>query len=328
MGLFGNFQVMPDQEIPRATKGVLALVGEDASGCDSPSLRMSKMASAQRIKISNLEELRAIVDCQKRVKTELFPVEHPQAKVIYARLQERMLINLNDGLLENAGTSLHRHFGQPFIPGSAVKGIARVAAKESVKEHPEQQKLLDDVFGREDRSDGGKVSFLAAIPVGCAHLEVDVLAPHHMKYYWKARQYLQAYDSEEPMTVFFLAIPKNTEFCFTLIPLQGRTDLLEPATLWLITALTQHGVGARTSAGYGWFVETTEEHRARVAEEAARRAQSKTLSEEREHLETERTASFIEAFQLPGLRAKKLQSLEGLPGFNSQEENKSGKIGG
>ena len=47
---------------------------------------------------------------------------------IVAKLEGRMAINLAEGLIENAGICLDRLFGLPYIPGSAVKGIARHAA--------------------------------------------------------------------------------------------------------------------------------------------------------------------------------------------------------
>ena len=53
---------------------------------------------------------------------------------IVAKLEGRMAINLAEGLIENAGICLDRLFGLPYIPGSAVKGIARHAALWSVKE--------------------------------------------------------------------------------------------------------------------------------------------------------------------------------------------------
>jgi len=44
---------------------------------------------------------------------------------IIAKLEGRLAINLAEGLIENAGICLDRLFGLPYIPGSAVKGIAR-----------------------------------------------------------------------------------------------------------------------------------------------------------------------------------------------------------
>lgn len=53
---------------------------------------------------------------------------------IEAKLEGRMAINLAEGLIQNAGICLDRLFGLPYVPGSAVKGVARHAALWSVKE--------------------------------------------------------------------------------------------------------------------------------------------------------------------------------------------------
>jgi CRISPR type III-B/RAMP module RAMP protein Cmr6 len=53
---------------------------------------------------------------------------------IIAKLEGRMAINLAEGLIQNAGICLDRLFGLPYIPGSAVKGIARHSALWNIKE--------------------------------------------------------------------------------------------------------------------------------------------------------------------------------------------------
>ena len=59
---------------------------------------------------------------------------------IVAKLEGRMAINLAEGLIENAGICLDRLFGLPYIPGSAVKGIARHAALWNIRNSTSQNK--------------------------------------------------------------------------------------------------------------------------------------------------------------------------------------------
>lgn len=48
-----------------------------------------------------------------------------RVKTFVGTLGGRLLVNMAGGVMENAGIALDRCFGLPFIPGSAVKGIAR-----------------------------------------------------------------------------------------------------------------------------------------------------------------------------------------------------------
>jgi CRISPR-associated protein Cmr6 len=79
-----------------------------------------------------------------------FPGAH---RTFMARLEGRLALNLAEGIIENAGISLDRLFGDPMIPASALKGITRNAALWEVRrtDDPiakrEKLKLLATVFG-------------------------------------------------------------------------------------------------------------------------------------------------------------------------------------
>lgn len=192
------------------------------------------------------------------------------------KLGARMIVNHAGGVIENAGLALDRNSGAPFIPGSTIKGIARAgAAMSDVK--PEEVALI---FGwapnRGQDSDiphtlpvksyGGSVAFLPAYPTGVARLERDIVTVHHPEYYSGKRSV--ALDDEQPSPNEFPVVAAGAEFQFVLVPVGiGRVatmrdllklptfDVLAKAKEWLIAGLTQHGVGAKTAAGYGWFVD-------------------------------------------------------------------------
>ncbi len=112
---------------------------------------------------------------------------------------------------------------------------------------------------------GGLVSFLPACPTNAlagrrspgspppGQLELDVVTCHHSHYYkgeWKV-----ATDTDDPVPVVFPAVAPGHLFCFPLAPLRNAADdLLEQARTWLATGLEVFGIGAKTNAGYGWFV--------------------------------------------------------------------------
>lgn len=195
----------------------------------------------------------------------------------------RLLVNMARGFFENANISLHRNFGYPFVPGSAVKGCTAHCARETWRgAETDDQKLeiarrIVRVFGfptndakldadlrknvpeKELPDSAGKIVFMAAIPDGrVPELCVDVLTPHHSEYYKKSAndEEAKATDDEDPVPSFFLAVEKGATFRFALRGVNG----CEPADLdfaekTLKTALTLNGIGAKTAAGYGWFEE-------------------------------------------------------------------------
>ena len=103
----------------------------------------------------------------------------------------------------------------------------------------------------------GSIAFLDARPNRDPGLVLDVLTPHHTKYYDSKNPHAIATDTEEPVPVFFPAFREQGEndyFTFAVMPLRRANEfLLKLATESLRTGLEVFGVGAKTNAGYGWF---------------------------------------------------------------------------
>jgi len=103
----------------------------------------------------------------------------------------------------------------------------------------------------------GQVAFLPAFPNVDPKIELDVLTPHHKKYYESKDPQAVATDTEEPIPVLFPVVKPQSDkgfFAFPLLPLrQAEAALLDHAKLWLAQGLSIFGIGAKTNAGYGWF---------------------------------------------------------------------------
>ena len=251
------------------------LLGDTFNECESPSLRLEKFVRiGDKIKH---EEIDAVAACQRTNGQKPVSLPLPPGGVRFpARLRSRLIVNQAGGILENAGMCLHPHFGYPYIPGSAVKGIARHAAwyEWHEAEEPEKARIAQDIariFGYptndkgldaylEERGygtkRGGCISFWAAEPDGKASLVTDIVNCHHKDYYKGTKPV--ATDDEDPIPDCFPAVKideKNgTFFVFTLVPLRNAGKMeVGLAKKWLIQAITENGVGAKTSAGYGWF---------------------------------------------------------------------------
>lgn len=177
----------------------------------------------------------------------------------------------------------------------------------------------------------GSIAFLAATPNCDPGLELDVVTPHHTKYYQREPGYEDtAADTEDPIPIYFPVVRAQGDdgyFTFPLIPLQrGNGEDLSHAQRWLSQGLDLVGIGAKTNAGYGWFrvVEdssalssenspaTTQTSRAsdyasqaefenRVLKRLTRAEEYQVLKREVEHLGKEENGSFLE--QLKNLLA-------------------------
>lgn len=218
--------------------------------------------------------------------------------VVYGELQGRLIINLSDSLIQNAGICLDRNTGLPFIPGSAIKGVARHVALEYLRK---DEWSIDDfvsAFGCSEadfKNDGelssysstacvktckGGVDFLSAIPITEPTIVVDISNVHYPDYYKTGELWDLSKESPKPNT--FPAVEKGVRYAFGLVAngMDGVDDkLFEKVRGALVEAITLHGLGAKTGAGYGWFFDVTKE-----VEEATQRdmkiAEEKRMAEE------------------------------------------------
>ncbi len=255
-----------------------------------------------------------------------------RAAVTIGELEGRLAINLADSLIQNAGISLDRIFGLPFIPGSAVKGACRHAALAELKEaSPEDAPSLLATFcaifgtsdvdfktgdlkefrhhqAEKDTDCKGAVSFLPAYPINEARIVVDLTNVHYPDYYRSGRE--EDMSKEKPRPNPFPAVEAGAQFAFCLV-LNGmdmRAELLTTARRWLETALTERGLGAKTAAGYGWFclkpdvLLSLESEEAKEQEAAAAKARAAKEAEESNKAEDARRAALTpEALASEGL---------------------------
>jgi CRISPR-associated protein Cmr6 len=178
-----------------------------------------------------------------------------------ARARGRMVVGLGaKGALE-AGLTLHRTWGVPYIPGSSLKGIAAMAADaffedprwkrrfDTSKARPDERNAWDALFG--DPEEMGAVLFHDAwlLPTSrYPYLHLDVMTVHHADYY--AGKSESAGDDEDPNPVPFASV--TGEFLVVVEALPGVSeDWLRAAWEALRLGLDRHGIGGKTNAGYG-----------------------------------------------------------------------------
>lgn len=176
------------------------------------------------------------------------------ARTAEATVTGRMVVGLGAESVLETSIALHRTYGAPYIPGSALKGLAAAAAHKH-QEDPEWRKVKEDgtigashriLFG--DQESSGYVTFHDAlwIPDGDRlPLDLDVMTVHHPDYY-QGRDNAPPADWDSPTPVAFLSARGRY-----LLALTGPEEWVEAAMKILLEALRSDGIGAKTAAGYG-----------------------------------------------------------------------------
>ncbi len=132
-----------------------------------------------------------------------------------------------------------------------------------------------EVRGRPSPGDSaGAIAFLPSYPLPSSlwpypqpDLELEVRSSHHPHYYRGLGRLVvrlpargrdghlrEATDTEDPQLYVFPTIAPGHLFVFVLPPVRGYfAGLLTVARRWLQAGLETFGLGAQTTAGYGWF---------------------------------------------------------------------------
>ena len=176
--------------------------------------------------------------------------------VLYeATVNGRMVVGLgNESVLETSVT-LHRTYGVPYIPGSALKGLAATFAHQRLGgEWAKGKSLHNELFGSTDLS--GCVTFYDALykpgsgvkdknDKPCV-LWRDVMTVHHPDYYQGDKP---PADWDSPNIIPFLSATGS--YIVAISSISGDVVWAKAAHTILCNALNHLGIGAKTSSGYG-----------------------------------------------------------------------------
>lgn len=176
------------------------------------------------------------------------------AKYRYAKVKNRLAINLGSESVLETNIALHRVFGVPLIAGSSLKGMTAAF----IRQYGDWKKDGDfyiTVFGNENNA--GFITFYDALYIpetgfGGKPLYADVMTTHHQNYYGEKKennQILPPADWDNPNPVPFISA--TGEYLIALSAPEGCEDWLELTFDILGFALATEGIGAKTSSGYG-----------------------------------------------------------------------------
>jgi len=196
--------------------------------------------------------------------------EYCHSKKITAVTTQPLIVGLGEPSPYETGITLDFLTGLPVIPGSALKGITRRAAimilsgKMDILPYGEEfQELANvydnhdkvaEIFGTQDKK--GKVIFMDAYPFNWSEdqnkrlFRIDIMNPHYGPYYETKGKEPPA-DWYNPVPIPYLTV--NTGVRYRFVIASKDKNLLSKAVEWLAFALTNIGVGAKGSQGYGVF---------------------------------------------------------------------------
>lgn len=205
--------------------------------------------------------------CKQKLISELVKVKLPEvyrakfarwksvleevgAKCRVLKVDDRMIVGLGGESVLETSIVLHRVYGVPFIPGSALKGLAASYAHRKLGgEWRRGGKFHNLVFGSQDFA--GLVTFHDALlvpdEIETLPLHREIMTVHHAGYYGDGSEAPADWDSPNPIPF----ISASGKYLVALSCETGVERILERTFEILALALAEDGIGAKTSSGYG-----------------------------------------------------------------------------
>lgn len=178
------------------------------------------------------------------------------------KVSDRLVVGLGNESVRESGVTLHHTYGMPYIPGSALKGLARRYASAALKAEAAEaadpdaaadvaRQQLEALVG--STGNAAYVTFFDAWYVpktapGDHPLQPDVITVHHPAYYGsRGTKGYGPWDFDDPTPIPFVR-----EAGTYLVAVRGPSpDWAEFALATLEHALAERGVGAKTAGSYG-----------------------------------------------------------------------------
>ncbi|WPD23138.1 MAG: type III-B CRISPR module RAMP protein Cmr6 [Candidatus Electrothrix scaldis] len=206
----------------------------------------------------------------------------------------RLFTGLGMAHVLEAQVCRHPVYGMPYIPGSALKGLARAKAREYAQKQKDREqvkqfnKVIDILFGTSTdalEADAGYLIFHDAwwIPKqegGCEDKPYvpEVVTVHAAEYYAnQGREGTPHPDMESPNPNQQLAVQGSFYFV-----VEGAQQWAELGRKFLTIALEEEGIGGKVAAGYGYFEEEEGSRREREAREEEERKRLADIEAEKE----------------------------------------------
>lgn len=220
------------------------------------------------------------------------------ALVAEGKVRNRMVVGLGTEAVLDNSIAIHRTYGVPYIPGSAIKGLVSAYAHQRLQDerwrkaagrnHENSDHAL--LFGTTEAI--GTVTFLDALyvpdsayPDSNQPLVADVITVHHQAYYRGDHDAAPA-DWDDPVPVPFISATGSYLFAVKA----DDAPTARAALQILAFALDELGIGAKTSSGYGRITLDAADLDRHIPERTAAK-----LAEQQQVAEDERSAAHTAA---------------------------------
>jgi CRISPR-associated protein Cmr6 len=187
----------------------------------------------------------------------------------------RLVIGSEQSIYETS-IRLHHIYGIPYIPSSAIKGVLRgytilECFSEELEKYSEDkyQKFEEevlfakdedgnykhqwfiDIFGSQEQK--GEIIFFDSFSKD-VKIQKDIMTPHYGDYYDKKKKVAPT-DTQSPNPIPFLTVIGKFRFFIASKKNDIEKYKIRDKSIkeWLQEALTNHGIGAKTAVGYGYF---------------------------------------------------------------------------
>lgn len=207
-------------------------------------------------------------------------------------INDKLIIGFGNHSVFEADITLHHTYGIPYIPGSALKGVLRnfiiqeyfmkcsdICKKEcsgQYQRNANNDELFIKIFGGKNEkgeSLQGRTIFMDSFPDKKVTIEREVMTPHHQEYYEGSEEL--PLDKDRTIPINFLAVKgQDVKYIINIgidktinNKIIGKDIITNDEILAkyenktihefisenLTAALEFHGIGAKTSVGYGYF---------------------------------------------------------------------------
>lgn len=179
----------------------------------------------------------------------------------FGMLSRSLIVGLGGDNVTETGLTLHHTYGVPYLPGSAIKGLAAHFAHQVWGHVDETWKLKGKrhsvLFGSAegDEAGGGLVDFSDGwiADTGDCLLK-DVMTPHHGDYYMEPVESTavpEPTDFDSPIPVPFLVVKGTFAIALSKRDSQLPDQWLDLAQELVVQSLLNWGIGGKTNADYG-----------------------------------------------------------------------------
>lgn len=211
---------------------------------------------------------------ENRTTAFLYLSETHLIKKLKGHLKGKIIHGIGGGHIRETAITLHPVYGIPYIPSSSLKGTVRSWVIQAYFSGNEELLIKDNgqlderglkiknlarlIFGTQENR--GKVEFHDVFFPNDFKLTPDVMTVHFSNYY-NGKGAKSPTDNQNTIPINFYTLEvKESDIYLSISKNEKDYEyLLNVASIWTEKALTEIGIGSKTSSGYGIFANVTDQ---------------------------------------------------------------------